>query len=93
MLCAVYKSRKKAQTYLFVERREDFACVPAALMTVFGRPELVLMTKLSPQKPLGIAPIVRVIDALQTQGYYLQVAPPAENLLVQHKAQTPSGGA
>ncbi|MCR6551492.1 YcgL domain-containing protein, partial [Aeromonas sp. CPF2-S1] len=23
MLCAVYKSRKKAETYLFVEKRED----------------------------------------------------------------------
>ncbi len=55
MLCAVYKSRKKAETYLFIERREDFSRVPEALMSTFGRPELVLMTKLDPAKPLGIA--------------------------------------
>ena len=47
MLCAVYKSRKKAETYLFIERREDFSRVPEALMSTFGRPELVLMTKLA----------------------------------------------
>lgn len=86
MLCAVYKSRKKAETYLFVEKREDFSRVPALLLAAFGRPELVLMTKLDPAKPLGIATVNQVIAALLEQGYYLQVSPPVESLLEQHKA-------
>ncbi|MGH1409828.1 MAG: YcgL domain-containing protein [Aeromonas sp.] len=86
MLCAVYKSRKKAETYLFVERREDFSRVPEPLMAVFGRPELVLMTKLAPGKSLGLAEVGKVMEALTTQGFYLQVPPPPENLLEQHKA-------
>ncbi|MFM4940623.1 YcgL domain-containing protein [Aeromonas enteropelogenes] len=92
MLCAVYKSRKKAETYLFVERREDFSRVPEALMTTFGRPELVLMTKLDPAKPLGLANVSKVMAALATQGFYLQVPPPPENLLEQHKAQLKKSG-
>ncbi|MFQ2244073.1 YcgL domain-containing protein [Aeromonas enteropelogenes] len=92
MLCAVYKSRKKAETYLFVERREDFSRVPEALMTTFGRPELVLMTKLDPAKPLGLANVSKVMAALTTQGFYLQVPPPPENLLEQHKAQLKMSG-
>ncbi|WP_421238339.1 YcgL domain-containing protein [Aeromonas enteropelogenes] len=92
MLCAVYKSRKKAETYLFVERREDFSRVPEALMTTFGRPELVLMTKLDPAKPLGLANASKVMAALTTQGFYLQVPPPPENLLEQHKAQLKKSG-
>ncbi|MCZ0750368.1 YcgL domain-containing protein [Aeromonas enteropelogenes] len=92
MLCAVYKSRKKAETYLFVERREDFSHVPEALMTTFGRPELVLMTKLDPAKPLGLANVSKVMAALTTQGFYLQVPPPPENLLEQHKAQLKKSG-
>lgn len=92
MLCAVYKSRKKAETYLFVERREDFSRVPEALMTTFGRPELVLMTKLNPAKPLGLANVSKVMAALTTQGFYLQVPPPPENLLEQHKAQLKKSG-
>ncbi|MGL5293183.1 MAG: YcgL domain-containing protein, partial [Aeromonas sp.] len=55
MLCAVYKSHKKAQTYLFVEKRDDFSRVPAPLLVAFGRPALVLMTKLDPLKPLAMA--------------------------------------
>lgn len=92
MLCAVYKSRKKAETYLFVERREDFSRVPEALMTTFGRPELVLMTKLDPAKPLGLANVSKVMAALTTQGFYLQVPPLPENLLEQHKAQLKKSG-
>ncbi|MNT73973.1 Protein YcgL [compost metagenome] len=45
------------------------------------------MTKLDPAKPLGIASTERVMEALQRQGFYLQVPPPPENLLEQHKAQ------
>ncbi|WP_421215280.1 YcgL domain-containing protein [Aeromonas jandaei] len=91
MLCAVYKSRKKAETYLFVERREDFSRVPAPLMAVFGRPELVLMTKLDPAKPLGLADVGKVVEALTMQGFYLQVPPPPENLLEEHKARQKKG--
>ncbi len=47
-------------------------------MSAFGRPELVLMTKLDPAKPLGIASTSRVMEALQSQGFYLQVPPPPE---------------
>ncbi|MGK4473208.1 YcgL domain-containing protein [Aeromonas molluscorum] len=90
MLCAVYKSRKKADTYLFVEKRDDFSRVPAPLMQTFGTPQLVLMTKLTPGKPLGIASVSRVMEMLTLQGFYLQVPPPVENLLEQHKlAQQP----
>ncbi|MGL5031662.1 MAG: YcgL domain-containing protein [Aeromonas sp.] len=86
MLCAVYKSHKKAQTYLFVEKRDDFSRVPAPLLVAFGRPALVLMTKLNPLKPLAMADVSKVISALTQQGFYLQVPPPPEDLLAQHKA-------
>jgi hypothetical protein len=45
------------------------------------------MTKLDPAKPLGLASTERVMAALKSQGFYLQVPPPPENLLEQHKAQ------
>ena len=41
MLCSVYKSAKKAQTYLFINKRDDFSEVPEALMKMFGKPEMV----------------------------------------------------
>jgi uncharacterized protein len=87
MLCAIYKSAKKAQTYLFVEKRDDFSCVPEALMATFGTPSLVTLVNLANKEKLAMADLAKVKEKLTEQGYYLQLPPPAENLLDEHKAQ------
>jgi len=86
MLCAIYKSPKKDQTYLFINKRDDFSEVPEALMTTFGNPILVTVINLTSQKKLALADIDKVKDALTNQGFYLQLPPPQENLLDEHKA-------
>ncbi|OXY82545.1 YcgL domain-containing protein [Oceanimonas doudoroffii] len=87
MLCAVYKSPKKAETYLFVERRDDFSRVPASLMETFGTPQLAMMLNLANKVRLGISDIDKVREALRTQGFYLQLPPPPKNLLKEHLAR------
>ncbi|MGL5947934.1 MAG: YcgL domain-containing protein [Aeromonas sp.] len=91
MLCAVYKSPRKVQTYLFVERRSDFSRVPDLLLTTFGEPELIMLRKLSADKPLAGADVKHVIAALESQGFYLQLPPPVENLLNIHLAAQKKG--
>ncbi|WP_286272595.1 YcgL domain-containing protein [Thalassotalea hakodatensis] len=86
MLTAVYKSAKKAETYLFIKQRDDFSQVPETLMAVFGKPELVTIINLNTKTKLGFADIVKVQESLTTQGYYLQLPPPKEDLLAAHKA-------
>ena len=86
MLCTIYKSSKKAQTYLFVTKRNDFSDVPKALMSVFGTPTLVTVMNLAGKSKLAMADIDTVKDKLNDQGYYLQLPPPQENMLDQHKA-------
>jgi hypothetical protein len=85
MLSVIYKSSKKAQTYLFVKQRDDFSDVPEALMLTFGTPVLVTIVDLAKKEKLAMADIQKVRQALQQQGYYLQLPPPPENLLDQHK--------
>jgi uncharacterized protein YcgL (UPF0745 family) len=85
MLCTIYKSSKKAQTYLFVTKRNDFSDVPEALMSVFGTPTLVTVMNLADKSKLAMADIDTVKDKLNDQGYYLQLPPPQENMLDQHK--------
>ncbi|QYJ77483.1 YcgL domain-containing protein [Shewanella acanthi] len=85
MLCAVYKSSRKADTYLFVNKRDCFDDVPEALMQVFGVPQLVMVFPIAKRESLGIADIVKVRAALEDQGYYLQIPPPQVNLLSEHK--------
>jgi len=87
MLCAIYKSPKKEQTYLFVKQRDDFSSVPEMLMTTFGKPTLVTLINLASKEKLAMADIEKVKSNLNNQGYYLQLPPPQENLLDLHKTQ------
>lgn len=86
MLCVVYKSPKKAETYLFVERRDDFSRVPAPLLATFGTPQLVMLINLATKTQLALADLDKVKLSLRSQGYYLQLPPPPENLLKAHRA-------
>ena len=87
MICAVYKSRLKADSYLFVEKRNEFERVPEALLTMFGPPELVMMLPLMKREHLGFADIAKVKTELVDKGYYLQLPPPVVNLLEEHKRE------
>ncbi|MCK8045250.1 MULTISPECIES: YcgL domain-containing protein [Shewanella] len=85
MICAVYKSLRKAESYLFVEKRNDFERVPEALMAMFGEPQLVMMLPIEKRDHLGFADIKKVRSELKEKGFYLQLPPPVVNLLEQHK--------
>jgi len=87
MLCTIYKSSKKAETYLFVKQRDDFSAIPAPLMSMFGTPTLVTVMNLANKDKLALADINKVKDNLNKQGFYLQLPPPKENLLSQHKEE------
>ncbi|GIU26775.1 YcgL domain-containing protein [Shewanella schlegeliana] len=87
MICAVYKSLRKAESYLFVEKRNDFERVPEALMAMFGEPQLVMMLPIDKRDHLGFADIKKVRSELKEKGFYLQLPPPVVNLLEQHKKE------
>lgn len=85
MLCAIYRSSKKDQTYLYIENKDDFSRVPEELMAAFGSPIFVMLLALGKRKQLAAADIEQVKHLLAEQGFYLQVPPPVENLLKQHQ--------
>lgn len=92
MLCAVYRSSKKDQTYLFINKRDDFSDVPDALLSTFGTPILVTLVNLAKQEKLALADIDKVKENLTNQGFYLQLPPPQENLLDEHRAALKAQG-
>jgi hypothetical protein len=79
MRCYVYRSPRKADTYLYVAEKDSFSQVPQALMALFGEPELALELELTPARRLAAADAPEVIARLQVQGYYLQM--PSQNPL------------
>ncbi|SFN47087.1 hypothetical protein SAMN05216516_10863 [Izhakiella capsodis] len=81
MFCVIYRSSFRDQTYLYVEKRDDFSRVPEALLCSFGRPQFVMMLPLDGRKKLANADPDKVTTALREQGFYLQIPPVPESLL------------
>lgn len=86
-LCTIYKSSKKSETYLFVEKRDDFSAVPKPLMELLGTPILVMTLDLTKRESLAQADLEKVKSELNDKGFYLQLPPPQENLLDTHKKE------
>lgn len=91
MICAIYRSPLREQTYLYLEKKDDFSRVPAELLRSFGQPQLAMVISLGGRDKLASADIHKVKHQLTEQGYYLQVPPPLENLLKTHLDSQPSG--
>ena len=87
MITAVYKSKKKADTYLYVEKRDDFSKVPEPLIDTFGQPIFVMLINLAKCEQLGVADLEKVKSELNDKGFYLQIPPKEESLLGEFKKQ------
>ena len=85
MLCAVYKSIRKPQTYIFVAKRDDFSQVPTPLLEQFGPPQLVSILNIKETTKMAIADASRVIKEVTDSGFYLQLPPPPIDYLKDHK--------
>ena len=86
-LCTVYRSLKKADTYLYVEKNGDFDKVPEQLRTLLGKLTLVMTLDLDKRATLGQADLTKVKQELLDNGFYLQLPPPTENMLDELKKQ------
>lgn len=87
MLVAVYKSSKKADTYLYLPKRDDFSLVPKALIEMFGKPIFVMLVPLMKRSSVALIDSKKLQAELEQHGFYLQIPPPVDNLLKQHRAQ------
>ena len=86
MLVAVYKSSKKAETYLYIPKRDDFSAVPQALLDTFGKAIFVMLLPLGKRNKLAQLDSAKLHAELINKGFYLQIPPPPENLLKRHIA-------
>jgi len=73
--CTIYRSGKKAETYLYLADELDFADLPAALQESFGIPSVVMKLQLSANRRLARVDVESVLECLAKQGYYLQLPP------------------
>jgi uncharacterized protein YcgL (UPF0745 family) len=81
MICSIYRSTKKDETYLYVNKSRGLGCVPEGLVELFGAPREAMTLLLTPDKKLARADIQKVLAALEEQGYYLQLPPSSETYM------------
>ncbi|PLR19501.1 MULTISPECIES: YcgL domain-containing protein [Pantoea] len=87
MFCVIYRSPQREQTYLYVEKKDDFSRVPEELLRGFGKPQLAMVLSLDKRDKLANADINKVKQGLSDHGFYLQIPPPVESLLNIHLGQ------
>ena len=75
MHCFVYASRRKPDTYLWLARRDDFACIPESLALMLGELRLALEVELSGQRKLPQEDPRIVLEHLHSKGWHLQLPP------------------
>lgn len=84
MQCAIYKSRKKQDTYLYLAAKNDFSRVPEPLLQLIGQPVHVLDLELSPDRKLAQENAAEVLRNLQERGWHLQMPRQNEWLGIKH---------
>lgn len=77
--CYVYKSRRKADTYVYLRERDDFSVLPPDLAQALGELSLVLQFELTPERKLAREEAGTVLEHLAARGFHLQL-PPADPL-------------
>jgi uncharacterized protein YcgL (UPF0745 family) len=81
LLCQVFRSPRKEEMYLYVDKARGLVDVPEVLMTQFGEPEAVMTLILDPQRKLARADTAEVLVDIAEKGFYLQMPPTAAQLL------------
>jgi uncharacterized protein YcgL (UPF0745 family) len=84
---AVYRSAKKADTYLYLPVEDDLASLPDQLNALFGRAIFAMELTITPDLKMSRLNAEYVLGELQKKGYVLQLPPPS-NAPVLHERLT-----
>ena len=71
----VYKSLKKADTFVYLAARDDFTRLPEPLRTQLGALQFVLDVALAPDRKLAREDPALVRENLALRGFHLQLPP------------------
>ena len=78
MFCQVYRSPRKEQMYLYVDKVEGLQRVPAPLLQQFGEPEPIMLLHLDGSQRLARVDADLVVEQVRELGYFLQMPPGPE---------------
>lgn len=82
LIVAVYKSRKRDEMYLYVNKVDGLTKVPAALLELFGTPVHAMDMPLKAGRDLAQITGEKLREELSSKGFYLQMPPQKEDYLL-----------
>ncbi|MFV0478919.1 MAG: YcgL domain-containing protein [Parahaliea sp.] len=85
-LCQIFKSPRREEMYLYVDKAKGLDEVPAALLASFGEPGLVMTIVLDSGRKLARADVTEVLARIDGEGFYLQMPPTPAELLARERA-------
>lgn len=77
MQAYVYKSQRKADTFVYLAARDDFEQIPETLRAQLGPLSFVLEVALTPERRLARGNADEVRQQLAARGFHIQFPPPA----------------
>lgn len=77
MLCIVYKSSRRPDTFVYVADPDALSKLPAALTQGFGALAEVLRFELTPERKLAREDARLVCENIANIGYHVQFPPPS----------------
>lgn len=81
LICQLFKSPRKPEMYLYVEKSIGLREVPESLLAQFGEPEALMVMVITAEKSLARANATEVMDEIRDNGFYLQMPPTSAQLL------------
>ena len=85
--CGVYRCARKADTYLYLKSGMQIEDLPEGLLSLLGELTHFLSLDLNQTSKLAQVSTENVLEALNDQGYFLQMPPGDE-----HRNQAPGSG-
>jgi uncharacterized protein len=79
MQCFVYKSLRRAETYVYLRSADAIEMLPEPIAEQLGSLAFVIEIELSPQRKLARENVEEVMNNLVAQGYHLQFPPPPQS--------------
>ena len=79
--CQIFRSSRKEEMYLYVDKANGLKDVPEVLMKQFGEPQEVMTIFLGPDRKLARVNAAEVLAEIEAQGFFLQMPPTVAQLL------------
>jgi uncharacterized protein YcgL (UPF0745 family) len=92
LICSIYRSPKKDEMYLYVDKRDGLERVPEELREMFGTPTHIMDMPLTAERKLARADSEKVMNGIQERGFYLQMPPPKEDYMLDIHVNRPATG-